>query len=160
MKTSTKLKIGVAVVLVIFQLIYSSVYKVDENEQVIVTRFGAIRKGPITKPGYHFKFLEFDQVKRFPTSEILTETQFDPCLHELGIKGATVKWVITDPIEFYKRIGQPERIPVYLNYLLSANYCREAEDKTDAFDPSDASRFLEAESAKCGITISRIWFDR
>ncbi|MBU4055298.1 MAG: hypothetical protein KKA41_13100, partial [Proteobacteria bacterium] len=61
------------------QFAYESVYVIKPGEQIIVTRFGAIEKGPIKKPGYHFKLYRFDQVVRYPSKQTMVQIDFIGC---------------------------------------------------------------------------------
>ena len=97
----------IVLIALILLLINSSVYILDETQQVIVTQFGKPVGQPRTEPGLHFKtpfihkvqyfdkrFLEWDGDRnQVPTKDkkfILVDTY--------------ARWEITDPLQFFIRL--------------------------------------------------------
>ncbi len=158
MTTRKKWIIIAIFIFAIAEIIYNSVYKVEAGEQVIITRFGALKEGPITEPGYHLKFYKADTVVRYPTSEVLTKVDFSECAAQLPVAGVTLVFIITDPIEFYKLLREPESVARYVSHRVESKYCHEGAGEQMDIAVSAMSKFVEEELAKCGVAVVRIGF--
>ncbi len=154
-----KLNIIAATLLFIVVMGYNSIYEVEDNEQIIITRFGKIREGPITKPGFHFKFFNLDTVVRYPTSELLTKVQLGGCSTQLPITGITLNYIISDPIVFYKRFLVPDRVAGYVSREITDKYCQKSVNEHTDFVTIDISNFVKEKLANNGIFVVRITFD-
>jgi membrane protease subunit HflC len=106
MKKTLKIIGGIVVIVVIWVLV-SSLYVIDETEQVVITEFGKPVGEPITEPGLYFKkpliqtthffdkrFLEWNGDRnQVPTKDkrfIWVDTY--------------ARWKIVDPLKFYQRV--------------------------------------------------------
>jgi membrane protease subunit HflC len=106
MKKTLKI-IGGIVVIVVIWVLASSLYVIDETEQVVITEFGKPVGEPITEPGLYFKkpliqtthffdkrFLEWNGDRnQVPTKDkrfIWVDTY--------------ARWKIVDPLKFYQRV--------------------------------------------------------
>ena len=99
----------VAVVLVL--LLISSVFVVNEVEQVIITQFGDPVDDPIVEPGLQFKIPFIQEVHRFDKRFL----EWDGEANQLPTRDKRFIWVdtyarwhITDPLLFFQRL-QDER---------------------------------------------------
>lgn len=88
-------------------LIGQSVYIVNEQEQVVITQFGKPVGEAVTEAGIHFK-VPFSQTTNFFDKRYL-EWDGDP--NQVPTKDkkfiyvdAYARWIITDPLQFYKRL--------------------------------------------------------
>jgi membrane protease subunit HflC len=94
-----------AVVLLV--LLSSSLYMVNEKEQVVITQFGRPIGNAVVDPGIHFK-VPFIQTANFFDKRYL-EWDGDP--NQVPTKdkkfifvNTYARWQITDPLQFYKRL--------------------------------------------------------
>lgn len=88
-------------------LLFTSTFSIVENQQVIVTRFGKIVRGPIDQPGLHFKQPFIDEVLAFDKRwlEWDGEPNQVPTRDKKYIwVDAYARWRITDPIRFFQRL--------------------------------------------------------
>ena len=77
--------------LIIFFVIgLSSVYVVDETEQVIITQFGEPVGNTISEPGLYFKIPVIQKANRFSDQFIFVDT--------------VARWRITDPLLFFQSV--------------------------------------------------------
>lgn len=88
-------------------VLYSSMYVVDETEQVILTQFGKVVGNPITEPGLNFK-IPIIQRPNFFAKNLL---EWDGETGEIPTKDKTYLWVdtfarwkIVDPLRFFKTV--------------------------------------------------------
>lgn len=93
---------AVAIALVVLVIGSGAIYKVDEREQVVVTRFGDV-KGKADEAGLHLKMPFVDTVNRFD-KRIL---EWDGATTEIPTKdkkfiliNTWARWRIVDPIKF------------------------------------------------------------
>jgi membrane protease subunit HflC len=103
--TKSLLWVGIGVVALL--MAFASGFTVVENEQVIITRFGKIVRGPIADPGLHFKQPFVDDVLRFDKRwmEWDGEPNQIPTRDKKYIWVDTyARWRISDPIRFYQRL--------------------------------------------------------
>lgn len=106
MKNSVKVIGGIVAVIVIW-LLASSMYIVDETEQVVITEFGKPAGEAITDPGLYFKkpFIQTTHVfdKRF--LEWNGDRNQVPTKDKRFIWVDTyARWKIVDPLKFYQRV--------------------------------------------------------
>jgi membrane protease subunit HflC len=88
-------------------LVLSSVFIVNETEQVIITRFGKPVRDPIVTPGIHIKYPFIEQANFF--DKRFLEWDGDP--NQIPTKDKRFIWVdtyarwrITDPLLFFQRL--------------------------------------------------------
>jgi membrane protease subunit HflC len=93
--------------IVVLIFLFSSMYIVNETEQVIITQFGEPIGDPVTNPGVHFK-RPFIQTANFFDKRFL-EWDGDP--NQVPTKDKKFIWVdmygrwkITDPLKFFQRL--------------------------------------------------------
>lgn len=93
--------------LVTFVLLTSSIFTVQENEQVLVMRFGN-PKDQIANPGLHFKLSVLDQTRAFekrilnvdpPSEEVLLADQ------KRLVVDSFARYKITDILKFFQTLG-------------------------------------------------------
>jgi membrane protease subunit HflC len=106
MKRNKKIAI-VIVAFLAFITFLSSVYVVNETEQVVVTQFGKPVGEPVTTPGLNFK-VPFIQIANFFEKRFL-EWDGDP--NQIPTKDKKyifvdtyARWQIVDPLQFFKRL--------------------------------------------------------
>jgi modulator of FtsH protease HflC len=117
-----KKTIGMFLLLVALFVLGSSIFVVDEREQVIVTQFGKPvprahdgslfgtleeGRGAITKAGLHFKLPFFQKVRRFDKRFL----EWDGARNEIPTKDKRfifvdtyARWQITDPLKYFERL--------------------------------------------------------
>ncbi len=113
----------VLIIVVIAVLLRSSMYVVNETEQVIITQFGKIVGEPVTDAGLHFKqpfvqkvhridkrILEWDGKRR----EIPTRDKLYILVDTFG------RWRITDPAVFFKRLRDQRSAQSRLDDILES----------------------------------------
>jgi membrane protease subunit HflC len=96
-----------AIAAVVIVLVYSSVYVVDETEQVVIAQFGRIVGEPVKEPGLKFKLPFIQESNYFPKN--LLEWDGDP--GQVPTKDKTYIWVdtfarwkISDPILYFQAV--------------------------------------------------------
>jgi len=94
----------VALILLVF---YASTFRVNEGEQVLITRFGEIQGASVDEPGLHFKAPFIDSVRHFDKRWL--EWDGDP--NQIPTRDKKYIWVdtyarwrISDPVRFYQRL--------------------------------------------------------
>jgi hypothetical protein len=157
MKTKKKWLIIIVAIFLIAQIVYKSVYTINPDEIIILTRFGKVEKGPIKKPGYHFK-LFIDQVVRYPSKEVMINMELPGCPPRIPVYYATMSLVIVDPIKFYLAINNIEFLPVRISYLLNERYCNKKSDVINDVSIVSISSFVDTELTKYGVSITNIDF--
>ena len=126
----------IVVALLVIVMILGPFYILQEGEQSVVTRFGAIVKVE-TEPGLKFKMPFVDTVVRY-SSKILSwdgDAQRIPTKENQFIYvDPTSRWVISDPKRFYETVKTVENAQLRLDDILdstvrtviSENYLNEA----------------------------------
>ncbi len=101
-------KILIVVTVVALVLVWASAFVVTENEQVVITQFGAPVGQPITDAGLHFK-TPLIQTANFFEKRIM---KWDGSPNQIPTKDkmyiwvdTTARWRIKDPLLFLKRVG-------------------------------------------------------
>lgn len=102
-----KIIIRIAVLIAVLIIILSSVFKVSETEQVVITQFGKPVGEAKTKPGLKLKVPFIQKTNYF--EKRFMEWDGDP--NQLPTKDkkfifveAYARWQITDPLQFFKRL--------------------------------------------------------
>jgi membrane protease subunit HflC len=121
---------GIAALIVLLVVViigYSSIFTVQQTEQVLVVRLGEPRGGGITAPGLHFKAPFVDTVisidKRIldlenPSQEVIA---FDS---RRLVVDAFARYRIKDALQFYQRIGSIQAANIQLTTLLNGSLRR------------------------------------
>ncbi len=106
MKNIKPIAIAGAVVAMVFTLM-STIYVVDETQQVIITQFGEPVGQPVTNPGLHFK-IPFTQNANYFDKRFL---EWDGSPNQIPTKDKRFIWVdsyarwrISDPLLFFQRL--------------------------------------------------------
>jgi len=107
--------------IILFILLISSAYVVNEKEQAIITQFGKPVGDPIVEPGLHFK-IPFIQKAHFFDRRFL-EWDGDP--NEIPTKDKRFIWVdtyarwsIVDPLRFFQRVRDERGAQTRLDDIL------------------------------------------
>jgi len=120
---------GIAAMFVLFVVLivgYSSVFTVDQTEQVLVVRLGEPVK-VVTDPGLHFKAPFIDTVididKRIldlenPSQEVIASDQ------KRLVVDAFARYRIKDALHFYQSVGSIQAANIQLTTLLNASLRR------------------------------------
>lgn len=109
MKKKTKIKIIIAIIIVLgLSTFYSSVYVVDETEQVVITQFGKVVGDPIKEPGLKYKLPFIQKANYF--ENVLLEWDGDegqiPTKDKKFIWVDTfARWKIVDPVNFFQSVN-------------------------------------------------------
>lgn len=105
--SSKKLIRSVVVLVILIIGVSSTMFIVNEREQVILTQFGKPVRSAITTPGIQFKLPFIQKVNVFDKRYL--EWDGDP--NQVPTKDKKfiyvdtyARWVITDPLQFYKRL--------------------------------------------------------
>ncbi|RKX80867.1 MAG: protease modulator HflC [Spirochaetes bacterium] len=110
MKKTITVLVVVAVLMVVLMLL-GPVYVLEEGEQAVVTRFGAIVSSQ-SEAGLKFKMPVVDTVLKYP-KKILSwdgDAQRIPTAENQFIwVDTTARWKITDPIKFYESVTTLEQ---------------------------------------------------
>lgn len=96
--------VGVIALVVLF----SSIYTIDETEQVVITEFGKFIGEPKTEPGIYFKVPFIRQANYFPKNLLVWDGDPGqiPTLEKTYIWVDTfARWKITDPIKFFQTVN-------------------------------------------------------
>lgn len=103
----TKLIPLVVIIAVIAVLLFSSVFIVNETEQVIITQFGKPVGDPVKDPGIHFKVPWVQKVNYFDKRFL----EWDGSPNQVPTKDKRFIWVdsyarwrISDPLLFFQRV--------------------------------------------------------
>ena len=106
---------------VIFLIIMSSAFTVDETKQVIITRFGKPVGQAITTPGIHFKIPFLEEANFF--EKRFLEWDGDP--NQIPTKGKKFIWVDTyarwriyDPLLYFQRVRNERGAQTRLDDIL------------------------------------------
>lgn len=97
----------IAIIACVAGLFVASATVVDENEQVVITQFGAPVGDAITEPGLYFKTPFIQRVHRFENRylEWSGDRNQIPTLDKRFIWVDTfARWRIVDPLRFYQRV--------------------------------------------------------
>jgi len=99
--------IGAFVAILLFVVLSSALYTVNEGEQVVITQFGKPVGDPIVQSGLHFKTPFVQTVNRFekrilewdgPSSKMPTRDKVYIVVNTFG------RWRISDPLRFFQQL--------------------------------------------------------
>ena len=121
--TSRMLVVGLALVGLVFTLIASSVYVVNEGEQGLVVRLGA-PIGVVGRPGLKFKAPFIDAVYVTSTRSLLLEPPVEQAImgdqKRLEVQ-PYARYRIVDPLRFYQALGTSEAANAQLAQIVSSS---------------------------------------
>ncbi len=155
-----KRTILIILLVLILGVVFSSVYIVDETEQVIVTMFGKAVGNAVTEPGLNWKIPFIHQVNRFPKNLL----EWDGDKGQIPTQDKTFIWIdvfgrwrIVDPLLFFEKVH--DETTVYRNLdgiidaavrnLITSNNLIEAVRNTDRkmeLEVTDGEDFLDTTS--------------
>ncbi len=98
------------VVLIVLVVAGSSLYTVDETEQVVITQFGKVKR-VVKEAGLHFKMPIIEQVNRYEKRILEWDGKAEqiPTLRKQYIwVDCFARWRINDPLLFRKTVGREE----------------------------------------------------
>ncbi|MDR3089074.1 MAG: protease modulator HflC [Desulfobulbaceae bacterium] len=137
--------IGVGLALLLLALIYDGLYILKEDQQVVVTQFGAPIGDPITQAGLHVKmpFLQqtniFDKRIQIWDDEPREIPTNDKTFIFLDI---TARWRISDALQFMKSAGNEIRAQSLLSDIISGTM-RDMVNKSDLIEIIRSSDWSE-----------------
>ena len=108
---------------IVFIGIFSSVYIVDETEQVVITQFGKAIGQPITEPGLYFKIPVVQHATYFPKNLLNWDGEPGqiPTLDKTYIGVDTFAlWKIVDPLRFFQTANNVTGAQARLDDILDA----------------------------------------
>ncbi len=157
----------VGLVLVIGVVVFSSVYTIDETEQVVITQFGKVVGTPIVEPGLRFKIPIIQKINRFP--DVLLEWDGDP--GQVNTKDKTYIWVdtfarwkIVDPIKFFQTVNNElaakERLddiigPAMRNLVTSHSLVESVRNTDRAMDTFTTNTDKKDQHSRYAIALGR-----
>ncbi len=118
-----KLKLIGIVIAVVFIGIFSSIYMVNETEQVVITQFGKAIGQPITEPGLYFKIPVIQHATYFPKNLLNWDGEPGqiPTLDKTYIGVDTFAlWKIVDPLRFFQTANNVTGAQARLDDILDA----------------------------------------
>jgi len=137
---------GIVLALVLVVLLYDGLYIVKEDQQVVVTQFGAPIGEPITQAGLHVKipFLQqtnfFDKRIQIWDDEPREIPTNDKTFIFLDI---TARWRISNALQFMKSAGNEMRAQSLLSDIISGTV-RDMVNKNDLIEIIRSSDWSEA----------------
>ena len=156
-----------ALVFVVGIVVFTSVYTIDETEQVVITQFGKVVGTPIVEPGIRFKVPVIQKINRFP--DVLLEWDGDP--GQVNTKDKTYIWVdtfarwkIVDPVKFFQTVNNQlaakERLddiigPAMRNLVTSHSLVESVRNTDRAMDTFTANADKENQHSRYDITLGR-----
>ena len=159
--------IGILLIIVLAGIMISSLYVVDEREQVVVTMFGKAVGDPIVSPGLKWKLPIVHQINKFPKNLL----EWDGDKGQVPTKDKTFIWVdvfgrwrIKEPLLFFEKLHDEsgahrkldDIIDAAVRNLITSHNLIEAVRNTDRemeLEDSDQDEFLD--SSKTVITLGR-----
>ena len=118
-----KAKILLIPLFIIHVLLFSSLYVVDETEQVVITQFGKAIGSPRVDPGLYFKIPFVQQPNYFPKT--LLQWDGDPgqraARYSSTISVDTfARWKVTDPLLFFQTVSDVSGALARLDDIIDA----------------------------------------
>ena len=156
-----------ALVFVVGIVVFTSVYTIDETEQVVITQFGKVVGTPIVEPGIRFKVPVIQKINRFP--DVLLEWDGDP--GQVNTKDKTYIWVdtfarwkIVDPVKFFQTVNNElaakERLddiigPAMRNLVTSHSLVESVRNTDRAMDTFTSNTDKGEQHSRYDITLGR-----
>jgi len=118
-----KFKLLWVLIVIAFIASFSSIYTVDETEQVVITQFGKTVGQPITEPGLYFKMPVIQHATYFPKNILNWDGEPGqiPTLDKTYIGVDTFAlWKIVDPLKFFQTVNNVIGAQARLDDILDA----------------------------------------
>ena len=159
MKKLVTILVVVAIVLILF-FVLGPFYVLEEGQQAVVTRFGAVVSST-TEAGLKFKMPLVDNVVKY-SKRLLAwdgEAQRIPTQEKMFIwVDTTARWKIVDPLKFYESVTTMEQafgrldevIDSSVRTVISGNLLREAVRNTDIINEIDRTDQVEQVQTEAG----------
>ena len=119
-----KSNISSILIIIILFVFLSSVYVVDETEQIIVTQFGKAIGEPTTEPGIGFKIPVIQKINRFPKNLLAWDGDPDQVntLDKTYLWVDTfARWKITDPLKYFETVHYEQEAQARLDGILNSS---------------------------------------
>ncbi|MBW1617043.1 MAG: protease modulator HflC [Deltaproteobacteria bacterium] len=159
----SKIFLPIVLIVIIFALLFSSAYIVDETEQVVVTQFGEVVGSPKQSPGIYFKIPFIQYTNYFPKN--ILSWDGDPGQIPTNDKtyiwvDTFARWKISDPISFFQTVnnrisalGRLDDIidPAVRNLITSYRLIETVRKSNRVLDTFDEADELNAEKRKGSI---------
>lgn len=120
-KNSTILIVIVAIVVII--ILNSTLYRVNEFDQGIITQFGEPMGGAITESGLHMKTPFIQKFHRFEKRILIwdgDENQIPTSDKKYIRLNTTARWKIVDPLIFYQSVGNQRGVQSRLDDIIDS----------------------------------------
>ncbi len=103
--------------------LFSSIYTIDETEQVVITEFGRVVGKAQKEPGLYYRIPIIQKVERFP--DVLLEWDGDP--GQVNTKDKKFIWVdtfarwrIVDPVKFLKTVRDEQNAQTSMSAIINS----------------------------------------
>jgi len=119
-----KTNISSILIIIILFVFLSSVYVVDETEQIIITQFGKAIGEPTTEPGIGFKIPMIQKVNRFPKNLLAWDGDPDQVntLDKTYLWVDTfARWKIVDPLKYFETVHYEQEALARLDGILNSS---------------------------------------
>ena len=119
-----KSNISSILIIIILFVFLSSVYVVDETEQIIVTQFGKAIGEPTTEPGIGFKIPVIQKINRFPKNLLAWDGDPDQVntLDKTYLWVDTfARWKIVDPLKYFETVHYEQEAQARLDGILNSS---------------------------------------
>ena len=111
-------------IIIILFVFLSSVYVVDETEQIIITQFGKAIGEPTTEPGIGFKIPVIQKINRFPKNLLAWDGDPDQVntLDKTYLWVDTfARWKIVDPLKYFETVHYEQEAQARLDGILNSS---------------------------------------
>jgi len=111
-------------IIIILFVFLSSIYVVDETEQIIITQFGKAIGEPTTEPGIGFKIPVIQRVNRFPKNLLAWDGDPDQVntLDKTYLWVDTfARWKIVDPLKYFETVHYEQEAHARLDGILNSS---------------------------------------
>ncbi len=118
-----KSTLALIVSLVLFIVLSSGFYTINETEQVIVTQFGKPVDEPVTQAGLHWKTPFIQTVNRIENRVLEWDGESTPMTTKNKVfvmVNAFARWEISDPLVFYRQLTDESRALSRLNGIIGS----------------------------------------
>src|SRR4030042_5341782 len=125
--------IAIILIFVGLVLLSSVTFTLDGKEQAIITQFGKYIR-TIREPGLYFKIPMIQTLnvfeKRVLTTDALAAVEYITLDKKRGVVGHVSRWIIEDPLEFYRSVRTEDGALARLEDILVARLRQEITKHT------------------------------